>query len=606
MHHRAGRDTVDIEAPSRSVPGGDSPHQRIVATPHSDWRSWLIPIATFLGFAVPAVAYLWMIHSGSVNVVFADQWDDVALIGHAYSGTLHVSTLWSQHYENRIFFPNLIVLVLGYTTHFNVVTEEYLSALMLFGGTALVIAAHKRRSPERRWIWYCPVAFLLLSLAQAVNALWGFQMAWYLVLFTVALALYLLDREPQLWFVFGGAIAAAVVASFSSIQGLLVWPAGLLLIVLRRRSLHVVTTWIGAAFATSVIYFVGFDFNASPAGQHSPNTVLTFFIRVVGDIVGDPQPGFWVGVFGAVLTVTAIWVLVRFAIWGRTSIGGRPFALSLLLFGLLFSALTSYGRSGLGSFGYHPEDRYTVFAIFVLVGLYLAVLDPAEAMELPSPERDGGSRAGSTGRDRGFFSDRLLTLARVVVGAGVVITVVLGTHNGISQERDIHQNRLYLGRVTVRADKYPNTVVGNLDWLETPQTTRGRIAIAKQHALSLFGTGDARVYLSEKPLDLYSSPLRATVTLPANGSTLHGKEFLDVAVSDVFDVNKVEYVLTGQGRQGVIISSGFRSNYGYIGGFNTSTVPNGDYTIQAIVRDSGGRAVTTVPVEVRVENRRRS
>ncbi len=157
----------------------------------------------------------------------------------------------------------------------------------------------------------------------------------------------------------------------------------------------------------------------------------------------------------------------------------------------------------------------------------------------------------------------------------------------------------------MRADKYPNTVVGNLDWLETPQTTRGRIAIAKQHALSLFGTGDARVYLSEKPLDLYSSPLRATVTLPANGSTLHGKEFLDVAVSDVFDVNKVEYVLTGQGRQGVIISSGFRSNYGYIGGFNTSTVPNGDYTIQAIVRDSGGRAVTTVPVEVRVENRRR-
>ncbi len=232
MAHRAGRDTVDIETPSRPVAGGDLPHQRAVATPRSDWRSWLIPIATFLGFAIPAVAYLWMIHSGSVNVVFADQWDDVALIGHAYSGTLHFSTLWSQHYENRIFFPNLIVLVLGYTTHFNVVTEEYLSALMLFGGTALVIFAHKRRSPERRWIWYCPVAFLLLSLAQAVNALWGFQMAWYLVLLMVALALYLLDQEPQRWFVFGGAIAAAVVASFSSIQGLLVWPAGLLLILL--------------------------------------------------------------------------------------------------------------------------------------------------------------------------------------------------------------------------------------------------------------------------------------------------------------------------------------------------------------------------------------
>ena len=160
---------VDTATSSRPATGVELPGHGAIASPRSDWRSWLIPIATLLGFAIPAVSYLWMIHAYGVNVIFADQWDDVALIGHAYSGTLHLSTLWSQHYENRIFFPNLIVLALAYTTHFNVVTEEYLSALMLFGGTALVICAHKRRSPERRWIWYCPVAFLLLSLAQAVQ-----------------------------------------------------------------------------------------------------------------------------------------------------------------------------------------------------------------------------------------------------------------------------------------------------------------------------------------------------------------------------------------------------------------------------------------------------
>ena len=185
------------------------------------------------------------------------------LIGHAFSGTLHFSSLWSQHYENRIFFPNLIVLALAYTTHFNVVTEEYLSAFMLFGATVLVICAHKRRSPERRWIWYCPVAFLLLSLAQATNTLWGFQMAWYLVLLMTALALFLLDQEPQRWLVFGCAIAAAVIASFSSLQGLLVWPAGLLLIYLRRRPRHLAIAWIGSAVLTGVIYFVGFNFNVS-------------------------------------------------------------------------------------------------------------------------------------------------------------------------------------------------------------------------------------------------------------------------------------------------------------------------------------------------------
>src|ERR1700733_8304177 len=277
MSHRSGRDMVDTATSSRPAAGVEMPVQGAIASPRSDWRSRLIPVATLLGFAIPAVSYLWMIHADGVNVIFADQWDDVALIGHAYSGTLHLSTLWAQHYENRIFFPNLIVLALAHTTHFNVVIEEYLSAFMLFGATTLVICAHKRRSPERRWIWYCPVAFLLLSLAQSVNALWGFQLAWYLVLFMTALALFLLDHEPPSWFIFGCAIAAAVIASFSSLQGLLVWPAGLLLIYLRRRPGNLAITWIGSAVLTGVIYFVGFNFNAAPSNDQGPGALLTFF-----------------------------------------------------------------------------------------------------------------------------------------------------------------------------------------------------------------------------------------------------------------------------------------------------------------------------------------
>ena len=477
MSHPSGQDMVDTETSSRRAPRVESPSSGTIRPQlSSDWQSWLIPVATLLGFAIPVVSYLWMIHAYGVNVVFADQWDDVALIGHAHSGTLHLSTLWSQHYENRIFFPNLIVLALAYTTHFNVLTEEYLSAFMLFGGTALVICAHKRRSPGRRWIWYCPVAFLLLSLAQAVNALWGFQMAWYLVLLMITLALFLLDNEPQRWPVFAGAIAAAVVASFSSLQGLLVWPAGLLLIYLRRRTPRLGIVWIGAALVTGVIYFVDFNFNVSQSASQDPADLLSFFVRVVGDVVGESQPGVLVTLFGSVLAVTAIWALVRFVIGGRTSTGGRPFALSLILFGLLFAGLTAYGRSGLNFFGFEVEDRYTVFAIFVLVGLYLAVLDPPVASELRSAEHGARSPAESAGRQRILFSDPLFTLARVVVGVGIVLTVIFGSVNGISQARAIRQNRLYLGQVTVRADQYPDTVVNNLDWLDTapPFAVRSR------------------------------------------------------------------------------------------------------------------------------------
>jgi hypothetical protein len=351
-----------------------------------------------------------------------------------------------------------------------------------------------------------------------------------------------------------------------------------------------------------VIYVLGFDFNTSGSLPHDPAAVLTFLLRVVGDIVGDRRPGILVTLFGLVLVATAIWALVRFAIGERTSTGGRPFALSLILFGLLFSALTSYGRSGLGAFGYHDESRYTVFAIFVLVGLYLAVLDPPVASGLRLPDHDVRSSAGSAGRQRHVFSDHLFTLARVVVGVGIILTVILGSANGISQAREMRQNRLFLGQVTVRANKYPDAVVGSLDWLESAQSIRLRIAIAKDHSLSLFGTGDATRYISEPPLDLYRTPLRAVVTLPRNGSTLHGKLFLGVEVSDFFDVTKVEYVLSGLDREGVPFAIGYRSNSGWIGGWNSATVPNGSYTIAAQVSDSGGRSVRTPPVEVRVEN----
>jgi methenyltetrahydromethanopterin cyclohydrolase len=92
------------------------------------------------------------------------------------------------------------------------------------------------------------------------------------------------------------------------------------------------------------------------------------------------------------------------------------------------------------------------------------------------------------------------------------------------------------------------------------------------------------------------------VTLPRNGSTVHGKQFLDVGVSDQFDVRKVDYLLSGPGREGVNFATGSPTHYGWIGRWNTSTVPNGIYVIEAKVSDSGGRFVTTAPVEVRVAN----
>ena len=155
--------------------------------------------AAVLGFALPLCAYFWLINHYGANLLWHDQWDDINLISHSYSHTLSLNTLWAQHNENRIFFPNLIVLILARTSQFNVLLEEYLGGLMLVFATGLLIVAHRRRSPSTPWIYYCPIAFIMLSFVQYPNALWGFQMAWYLVIAAFALALFLSGQAgPQL------------------------------------------------------------------------------------------------------------------------------------------------------------------------------------------------------------------------------------------------------------------------------------------------------------------------------------------------------------------------------------------------------------------------
>ena len=147
----------------------------------------LVNTLTAIGFAAPVLVYFWMVHHYSVNVIVGDQWDDVTVIEHSYTHLFDWGSLWAPHNENRIFFPNLVVLLLARTTQFNIQVEEYLSAMMLSATTALLIWVHKRRSPSTPWLYYCPVVLLAFSIVQYGNSLWGFQMAWYMVMLFLGL-----------------------------------------------------------------------------------------------------------------------------------------------------------------------------------------------------------------------------------------------------------------------------------------------------------------------------------------------------------------------------------------------------------------------------------
>ena len=60
--------------------------------------------------------------------------------------------------------------------------------------------------------------------------------------------------------------------------------------------------------------------------------------------------------------------------------------------------------------------------------------------------------------------------------------------------------------------------------------------------------------------------------------------------SDAVGVTKVEFELTGEGLRNVPISSGKPSPYGWFAFWHTTTVPNGNYTLECVAYTVGNKA----------------
>ncbi len=557
---------------------------------------------TVAAFVVPLAAYFVFIHHYSVNAVWYDQWWDVQLLGHWYSGSLNLHQLWAQHGENRIFFPNLIVILLAETTHFNIVFEEYVSGILLAVSVGLIILAHKRRSPSTRWVFYLPVAVLMLSFVQYQDTLWGFQLAWYLALFALAVAVYLLDRPKLSRPITVIAIAVAVIGSFSSLQGLLIWPAGLLLLYQRGRS-KTSFLWLAFGVITGAVYF--YDLNlrhgdSTYAFVH-PAMAVEYFLLAIGDVLGvQVSPHLEATTdalmaLGFVIVILACWCLFNYG-RRRDEVTGSPVGACLILYGLLFAGLMTVGRAD-GGLSVAATSRYTTYDLLIPVGCYLTMLGRVHRLE--------------TDRGREHLRQRRWARQSSAIALGILVFVMclqvaVGTTTGLAQARNWYLLQRASGRVTVNTPASGSAYESNL-LLPTcdcpyfaatlPQLTQ----ILRTHHLSMFATNDAAVYAREG-LPHEGTPPATRLLHPSSGETLSGNVFLTAAASDVYGVTKVEFRLSGGSMHDELISVGGRFVYGWIAGWSTTSVPNGTYEIQSFAYGAGGDVGRSQDVVVRVAN----
>ena len=566
-----------------------------------------VALLACVGFAIPIGAYFWFIHHYALNIIRTDQWSDIQLIAKSYSGHLSFADLWAPHYENRILFPNLFVLLLSRTTNLNILVEEYLSAAMLVASAGLVIFAHRRRV-GLAWICYCPVAILMLSFVQHENTLWGFQLAWYLVLLAAAATFTLLDRPILTWWWLTASVGAAVVASYSSLQGLIVWPTGLLLLYYRNRPRSFAIAWICAATVTVALYFLNFAPGSDYVVGH-PFAALQFYFVAIGDVVGVYVSGTGatataILVLGLVLFAVSIWVLVAYC-RGRDETSGLPLAAALITFGLVFAGLVTIGSIKQGLPG-ASSSRYRTFDLLILVGLYLAVLDVfalrRSARESSRPRgtlpEATSSVVGNTG---GKQPQRVFVALAAVVALIVGLQIAIGVPQGLAGGRTDHTNQVLAGRVEANLDGYPG---GFALSVTAPLFSIGEIRqlneAAQRRHLSLFATDAAAKYRAEGPI-ADTSPLATRISLPKPDAVLKGGEILSATSIDYF-VTKVQFEITGVGLKNAVLLTAEPYTYGWIALWRTTTVPNGSYLVQSIAYTAAGRVARSAEVSVVVKN----
>ena len=461
---------------------------------------------TVLGFAIPVMGYFWFLSRLSVDAIVGDQWGDVAVIQKSYVHFFDWGSLWARRNESRVFFPNIIVVLLAHTVHFDVRIEEYLGALMLVAATVFLIWAHKRRSPSTPWLYYCPVVILVFSVVQYGNTLWGFQLAWFLVLLALATTVLLLDRITLNWITLIGAVAAAVVGSFSLVQGLLIWPTGLVLLYFRRRPLPYVVVWIAAAVASTALYLYNYSSAGSPYPQYAirhPLAALKFFLFSIGDVIGNQatkgSANTFVVVFGLGIFILAVGTLLICG-FRRDERGGSPIGVALIVFGLLFAAMITQGRSYYGYWG-ASWSRYTTFDLLILVGVYVALLGrkhvlPTDQQGSRTPEEPPvDSRWWPAGRVRDWSDRVALPIAQVVVVVAIAIQIPFGVRNGVQQASDWHAWQVKTAEVLRNIDHEPNSaVVFYLD-IFLPQSSahviRDLARTLQEHRLSVFAGSSA-------------------------------------------------------------------------------------------------------------------
>jgi hypothetical protein len=338
--------------------------------PAITWGIWTVTLAVALGFIA---------HYAS-NVPSWDDWDMIPTLTHNQPVTWN--WLWSQHNEHRVPLPRLVFLGLNRLFGVDMRVTMYFDVLLMAAlAAALMLTAARLRGRASVTDAFFPLA--LLSLGQAANLLWGWQLQFFASVILAGIALLAIVGAGAVWTVASAGMTVGVCAlllplcganGLGMVPALAAWPLALAVLPSqwtrvdgRRRTMLALLGC--AALMVTALYFVGWQRVPYHPRSSGPFQTLLTAAKFLTIGLGPAVRSVWPYSGAMALTVLGFSVLRVLDLW-RTEPGERPRALGLFCF---LGALVALALGlGLGRNGF--ETRYVTLAIPIWCAVYFVWL----------------------------------------------------------------------------------------------------------------------------------------------------------------------------------------------------------------------------------------
>ncbi|MEO6282136.1 MAG: hypothetical protein ABIN80_29670 [Dyadobacter sp.] len=265
---------------------------------------------------VPVLLWVFVILYYSVNLPWYDDFDPFPDFLHKWitdaSLSDRLNLLFQPNNEHRMVVGKLVTLIYYWITgHLNFTFLHIAGACFTLGTLAIFWRSFKES--KLSWWYFLPVPFLLFQLQYHLVFLWAIcSLQHQPVVFFVCLSMFLLSKNR-----FGWAVLAAVCATYAMSNGIFVWPAGVVVLLLSFRYKHL-AVWCVAGTLAVGFYFYGLSAQGNESSlaffaKYPHLSVLGFFAFLGG--LFDFFPEKTIVVRSALPVLMGFLVMIWIVIW---------------------------------------------------------------------------------------------------------------------------------------------------------------------------------------------------------------------------------------------------------------------------------------------------